>query len=198
MPFIPSHKKLSNDQDLIRLYKRTGDLEYVGQLFEKYLAFVYGVCLRYFPEEPAKDAAMQVFDILTDKLKSHEVEHFKNWLHVLTRNHCLMEIRSQKRKGGQSVSLEEERFMENVDFDHHGNGTDEDGFTLEENLQALEKCMETLSEEQRRSVDLFYLQEKSYHEIAGLTGYAFKKVKSFIQNGKRNLKICMEKEEHAG
>lgn len=198
MSLITSHNKSSDDQSLIRLYKQTGDMQYVGHLFEKYLTFIYGVCLRYFPEEPAKDEAMLVFDILTDKLKSHNVENFKSWLHVLTRNHCLMAIRSQKRKGGRLVSLEEERFMENGDFDHHVNGMADDQFHLEENLHALEKCMETLSEEQRRSVDLFYLQEKSYHEIAERTGYAFKKVKSYIQNGKRNLKICMEKEDHAG
>lgn len=157
---------------------------------------MYGVCLKYFEEEPAKDLVMQLFEILVDKLKVHDVQNFKSWLHVLTRNHCLMAIRVQKRKGGLPFALEEEIFMENGTIGHHGE--EEEAFSLEDDLQGLEKCLETLIEEQRRSIDLFYLQEKSYNEITSLTGYPFNKVKSYIQNGKRNLKICMESREHAG
>lgn len=171
-------------------------MRYAADLFEKYLSLIYGVCLKYFMEEAAKDAAMQVFEILVDKLTSHEVQNFKSWLHVLTRNHCLMIIRSQKRQGAPPVMLEEERFMEKDDFYHHDG--EEDAFVLERNLQALEACIGSLPEVQRRSVKLFFLQEKSYQEIAEQTGFPLNKVKSYIQNGKRNLKICMEKKEHAG
>jgi RNA polymerase sigma-70 factor (ECF subfamily) len=59
----------------------------------------------------------------------------------------------------------------------------------------LEKCIETLGDEQKQCVKLFYLQEKCYKEITESTGFDMNKVKSYIQNGKRNLKICMEKNE---
>lgn len=195
MAFVTSHSESADDQELIRLYKATGDIEHIGRLFEKYLTFIYGVCLKYFTEEPAKDAAMQIFEVLVDKLAGHEVQNFKSWLHVVTRNHCLMAIRAQNRHGGPSIALNDELFMENEGFDHH---QDEDKFDLEDDLQAMEECMENLTEEQRQSVKLFYLQEKSYNEIADQTGYTYKNVKSYIQNGKRNLKICMENREHAG
>lgn len=147
---------------------------------------VYGVCLNYFKEEEAsKDAVMQIFEELIIKLKVHEVQNFKSWLHVLTRNHCLMALRKSAKH--TTVSLED-AFVENGDFVHLDI---ED--TKEKQLTIMEKCMETLPEEQKISVDLFYLQEKCYKEVAEITGYEMLKVKSYIQNGKRNLKICIEK-----
>ncbi|WP_145711042.1 RNA polymerase sigma factor [Chitinophaga japonensis] len=179
------------DADLIRQYKATGRLDYLAALYQRYMNLVYGVCLRYFDEEASKDAVMQVFEELVTKLQQHEVHNFKSWLHVLTRNHCLMKLRSMKQREGRLVSIEDRPLMENEELLHHDNG-----FSLEANLQVMEKCLETLPEEQQKSVQLFYLQEKSYREVASLTGYEMKKVKSYIQNGKRNLKICME-QQHA-
>ena len=167
-------------------YKNTGSLEVLGILYHRYMPLVYGVCLNYFKEEEAsKDAVMQIFEELVVKLKVHEVQNFKSWLHVLTRNHCLMALRKSAKNN--TVSLED-AFVENGDFVH----LDIDD-TKERQLKVMEKCMDTLPEEQKVSVDLFYLQEKCYKEVADITGYEMLKVKSYIQNGKRNLKICMEK-----
>ncbi len=147
---------------------------------------VFGVCINYLKnEEQSKDAVMQIFEELIVKLKVHEVQNFKSWLHVLTRNHCLMAIRKQSKN--ETVSLEE-TFVENTNFVH----LDMDD-TKEHKLSVMEKCMENLPQEQRITVDLFYLQEKCYKEVADMTGYDMLKVKSYIQNGKRNLKICIEK-----
>lgn len=186
MPFLQQHMmKEADDAQLIRKYKETGELTYLAALYERYMNLVYGVCLKYFDEEASKDAVMQIFEELVDKVKQHEVQSFRGWLHVLARNHCLMKIRATK---GRVVSIEENGFMELGENNHPDNG-----FSLESNLQAMEKCLEGLPEEQKRSVHLFYLQEKSYREVADITGYEMNKVKSYIQNGKRNLKICMEK-----
>lgn len=147
---------------------------------------VFGVCLNYLKdEEQSKDAVMQIFEELVVKLKIHEVQNFKSWLHVLSRNHCLMALRKQSKNTTVSI---EDTFVENMDFVH----LDIDD-TKERQLSVMEKCMETLPEEQRISVDLFYLQEKCYKEVADITGYEMLKVKSYIQNGKRNLKNCIEK-----
>jgi len=171
---------------LLYQYKNTGSLEVLGILYHRYMPLVYGVCLNYFKEEEAsKDAVMQIFEELVVKLKVHEVQNFKSWLHVLTRNHCLMALRKSAKNN--TVSLED-AFVENGDFVH----LDIDD-TKERQLKVMEKCMDTLPEEQKVSVDLFYLQEKCYKEVADITGYEMLKVKSYIQNGKRNLKICMEK-----
>jgi len=171
---------------LVASYKSSGDLTVLGTLYNKYMHLVFGVCLNYLKdEELSKDAVMQIFEELVVKLRIHEVQNFKSWLHVLARNHCLMALRKNSKH--TTVSLEDS-FMENTDFVH----LDIDD-TKETKLTVMEKCMETLPEEQRVSVDLFYLQEKCYKEVADITGYDMQKVKSYIQNGKRNLKICIER-----
>ncbi|PSL49096.1 RNA polymerase sigma-70 factor (ECF subfamily) [Chitinophaga niastensis] len=179
----------ADDAYLIREYKATGKLDYLAALYQRYMNLVYGVCLKYFDEEASKDAVMQIFEELIGKLKLHEVQNFKSWLHVLSRNHCLMKLRAMKNKESRQVSIDDHPFVENEETGHHENGV-----TLEDNLQSMEKCLETLPEEQKRSVNLFYLQEKSYREVCVITGYEMNKVKSYIQNGKRNLKICMEQQ----
>lgn len=188
MKFIKNNARIEEQDDtsLISRYKSSGSLEVLGTLYNKYMHLVFGVCLNYLKdEEQSKDAVMQIFEELIVKLKVHEVQNFKSWLHVLARNHCLMAIRKNSRH--ETVSIED-TFVENTEFVH----LDVDD-TKENKLTVMEKCMETLPEEQRISVDLFYLQEKCYKEVADITGYDMLKVKSYIQNGKRNLKICIEK-----
>ena len=188
MKFIKNTSKINEQDDLslIAAYQKSGDLEVLGTFYNKYMHLVFGVCFNYFrDEEQSKDAVMQIFEELVVKLKVHQVQNFKSWLHVLSRNHCLMALRKSAKN--PTVAMED-NFVENGDFVH----LDIDD-TKETQLTIMEKCMETLTEEQRRSVDLFYLQEKCYKEVADITGYDMLKVKSYIQNGKRNLKICIEK-----
>jgi len=152
------------------------------------MELLYAVCLKYLKEqETAKDAVMAVFEELASKLKKHEVDNFKGWLYTLTKNYCLMQLRSAKRFQTKEFDGERMQLTEDV----HLNGMME----KESKLNGLEKCMETLSDEQRKMIDLFYLQDKCYNEISQTTGIEWNKVRSLIQNGRRNLKICMEKSE---
>ena len=166
LKFIKNNTRIDDQDDasLISRYKATGSLEVLGSLYNKYMHLVFGVCLNYLKdEEQSKDAVMQIFEELIVKLKIHEVQNFKSWLHVLSRNHCLMAIRKNSRH--QTVSMED-TFVENTEFVH----LDVDD-TKENKLTIMEKCMETLPHEQRISVDLFYLQEKCYKEVAEITGF---------------------------
>lgn len=182
------HYKHQTDEELISLYKKTDDLEIVGVLYDRYTALTFGVCLKYLKDrEESRDAVMQIFEKLIITLKSHEVQVFKGWLYVTARNHCLMQLRSRKGKTMEELSP---YLMETG-----GNGHHEQGAELEGNLNRLEKCMQLLATEQQECVRLFYLQQKCYREITETTGYDLNKVKSYIQNGKRNLKICMERNE---
>jgi len=188
LKFIKNSQKIKEQDDiaLIAQYKSSGDLNILGALYSKYMHLVFGVCVSYLKdEEESRDAVMQIFEELVVKLRVHEVQNFKSWLHVLARNYCLMAIR--KKSKSNTVSLEDV-VMENIEFVHLDI---EDA--KETKLTIMEKCMESLTEEQRVSVDLFYLQEKCYKEIVDVTGYDLTKVKSYIQNGKRNLKNCIEK-----
>ncbi|WP_256010972.1 RNA polymerase sigma factor [Desertivirga xinjiangensis] len=174
------------EAEMLSEYRRTGDLELLGRLFEAYMPLLYGVCLKYFKEEDeSKDAVMQIFEQLISKLKVHEVSNFKSWLYTLARNHCLMALRVSGKH--EFVNIEDYG-VEKPLFQH----PDSDGET-EDRLKSLERCMKKLPEEQRLAVDLFYLQKKCYKEVTDLTGFDINKVKSYIQNGKRNLRICMER-----
>ena len=182
------HYKNQSDEELISLYKRTDDLEIVGVLYDRYTPLTFGVCLKYLKNrEESRDAVMQIFEKLIISLKSHDISMFKGWLYVTARNHCLMQLRARKGKNFEELSP----FL----METNGNGHHEHGIEIEANLTRLEKCMEALANEQRQCVRLFYLQEKCYKEITESTGYDLNKVKSYIQNGKRNLKICMERNE---
>ena len=191
--FVSSKGNIINESDdrLIAKFKSTGDLEYLGKLFDKYMHLVYGVCLKYLKErEASQDATMQIFEKLMVELPKREIDNFKPWLHVITKNHCLMQLRSQKIKFAQQEKLvsEQDYFMESSIELHLNNEP-----VLEHDLETLRKCIEQLKSEQKECVSLFYLEEKCYQEISDELNFELKKVKSFIQNGKRNLKICMEK-----
>jgi len=192
---LPFLKNISNqsatDLELVALYNKSGELSVLGVLYERYMDLVYGVCLKYLKEgEIAKDATMQIFEELVSKLHKYEVENFKSWLHTLAKNHCLMQLRTPKNL--KTVEFNTELMQTGEDV--HLNGI----FQKEEQLKQLEQCLETLTAEQKQSVELFYLQNKCYKEISEITGTEWNKVRSLIQNGRRNLKICMEKNiQHA-
>jgi RNA polymerase sigma factor (sigma-70 family) len=172
------------DEQLLNSYQLNGDITILGKLYERHMPLVYGVCLKYLTdEELARDAVMNIFEELVTKTKQHEIKLFRSWLYVLSRNHCLMQLRAGKKM--TTVGIDD--FMEFVPNVHP------DDNSKEERLQALEQCIEKLASAQQKSVRLFYLDEKCYKEIAEATGYTLNEVKSFIQNGKRNLKICLEK-----
>lgn len=187
MSFIKNIQDNSlSDKDLVSLYGESGDLAVLGQLYQRYMELVYGVCLKYFKDaEQAKDAVMQIFEELVTKLRRHEVENFKAWLHQVAKNHCLMQLRTPRNLKTVEFKTELVQSEENL----HLNGILE----KEENYQKLEHCIGTLAEEQHLAIRLFYLEGKSYHEIAASTGKEWNQVRSLIQNGRRNLKICMEK-----
>ena len=147
---------------------------------------VYGLCLKYFKErEASQDAVMHIFEKLVVSVKQHEINNFKSWLYVLAKNHCLMTLRSLKGKKNEMLDPE---IMESALQLHP---TEEED--LEDDLTKLENCIGQLQNEQKRCVELFFLKKTPYSTIVEKTGYELKKVKSYIQNGKRNLKICMEK-----
>ncbi len=173
------------DKELADLYKETGDMSVLGELYQRYMDLVYGVCLKYFKDpETSKDAVMQIFEELVSKLKKHSVDNFRAWLHQVAKNHCLMQLRTPRNLKTVEFKADIMQNEENV----HLNGVLE----KEENFKKLEHCLGTLSAEQAASVRLFYLEGKCYNEIAASTGKEWNQVRSAIQNGRRNLKLCME------
>lgn len=175
-----------NDQLLISRFKATGDLQVLATLYGRYMDLCYAVSIKYLKDaDSAKDVVMEIFEELVDKLKKHEVTNFKSWLHTVVKNHCLMKLRADARN--KPVNLDENVVQLNEEM-HHDEIKEK-----EWQLQEMGKCIEGLVHDQKKAIELFYLQEKCYNEITELTGLDWNKVRSLIQNGRRNLKICMDK-----
>ena len=174
------------DEELLNTFKETADQEMLAQLYLRYTDLVYGVCMKYFKNaEISKDAVMNIYQELLTKLQTNEVQNFKSWLYVVIKNHCLMQLRKEKK----NITVEfTPAVMQSEDFTHL-----DDVLEKENELKKLEFCIEHLPAEQKQSIQLFYLKNKCYNEIVETTGYDWNKVRSLIQNGRRNLKICMEK-----
>jgi len=174
------------DEALLNEFKKGNDQQMLAQLYLRYTDLVYGVCMKYLKDaEAAKDAVMNIYQELLTKLQTHAVENFKSWLYVVAKNHCLMQLRKDKKM----ITVEfTPAVMQSEDFSHLDNVLDK-----ENELKKLEYCIEHLPDEQKQSIQLFYLDNKCYNEIVEQTGYEWNTVRSLIQNGRRNLKICMEK-----
>lgn len=177
------------DKELVDLYKYSSDTKYIGELYERYTHLIYGVCLKYLKNrDDSKDAVMQIFENLFDAIKKHEIDNFKSWIYSVAKNHCLMSIRKTKTAEKMKVAIknDSENFMEYSDTLHHNNE--------ELDFKNLEKGIEKLKKEQQECIRLMYLQDKSYKEVSQITGYSLNKVKSNIQNGKRNLKNYLSRD----
>ncbi|WP_338769391.1 RNA polymerase sigma factor [Bernardetia sp. ABR2-2B] len=185
-----SKKNPRSDLELIEAYKETRDNKFVGELFERYTHLVYGVCLKYLKdEEDSKDAVLLIFEKLLTDLLRFEIQNFPPWLHRLTQNYCLMYLRQRKREFKRSEDYFNNQDDERMDSDpdwHLSNKSEK--HKKEERLNSIEDALHTLNPEQKQCVELFFLEEKSYQEIVELTGFSLSKVKSFLQNGKRNIK----------
>ncbi len=177
-----------SDAELVERYQKTGDMELLGVLTERYTALIYGVCLKVLKHEAeAEDAFMGVFEKLTKKVQQHDIQEFRPWLHVLTRNHCLEILR---KKGKHLTVSYDSEFMQSEEAVHPFMEDATNG-----KLDALPDCLATLQGEQKNCVQLFYFEGKSYKEIATLKDMPIGKVRSYIQNGRRNLKNCIEQKE---
>ena len=185
-PFLPNSQEVLNqqrsDHDILSSYRQQNDPQLLGILFTRYTDLVYGLCLKYLKDrEESQDAVMNIFEKLLEKLKTEEIQYFKSWLYMVSKNHCLMIL----RKNNPETRTD---FMEMSIAVHPINESED----LETDLIALEDCMNTLKEDQQICVKLFFLKKYCYQQVCEETKFDLKSVKSFIQNGKRNLKICLE------
>jgi len=182
-------RKKRSDEELIAEFTSTGDLDLLGELYSAYMHLVYGVCLKYLKDrEESSDAVMQIFEKLISEIPKQKIDNFRSWLHVVTKNYCLMKLRSQKSKNEKMEEWINDTVvvMENSLSLHP---IDEDGYDLDKEL---EECIENLKVEQKECIRQFYYENRCYKDIATLMGLDENKVKSHLQNAKRNLKICLD------
>ena len=175
-----------SDQELLEHFYRDKNNEWLGILLSRYTLLLFGLCMKYLKNEnDAKDAVQQVYIKVIHELTKYKVTYFKSWLYMVCKNHCLIELRGRKKS--------------HYEINDNLLAADANDLNMqlllqkEQTLNLLEKYITTLNEEQKQCITLFYLQKKSYLEITTATGYTLMQVKSHIQNGKRNLKLLIEK-----
>ena len=184
----------SEDQELIAAFRKKGDRKALGVLFDRYSHLVFGVCMKYLKnEDDAKDATMAVYEKLMEDLKRFDVQKFSSWIHSVARNYCLMQLRS--RKAMLHVDDDEGLGWDGIVESHQSSHLNFEK-DKEAELQLMEEGIRNLSEEQRICIELFYLKNYCYQDVAEISGFTLLEVKSYIQNGKRNLKIYMMKKNH--
>lgn len=173
-----------NDEELLSAYHSSADDRLLGLLLQRYTMLLLGVAMKYMKNRTdAEDAVQQVFLKAITHLPKGEILNFKGWLYVLMRNHCLQLLRDKTYKAGEEA-------LDHVPVAE----SDKEALLLQEHtLEQMEEALQELNDEQRTSITMFYLQKRSYNEIMAATGFTFTQVKSYIQNGKRNLRILLLK-----
>ena len=173
-----------SDEELLHRIGSKQDAEAFSTLYKRYAHLAMGVSLKYLPINDAKDVNQIVFSKLWTDAGKHNVRHFKPWLYTVVKNHCLMILR--KNSNNEDLNIDNgAEFMEMYEAEHHK-------IEDERKMSLLENCLEKLRQEQKVCIESFYLQQKTYAEIGNSYGMNSNQVKSFIQNGRRNLKICMD------
>ena len=175
------------DQELLEKFYADQNNEWLGIMLERYTLLLLGVCMKYLKnEDDAKDSVQQIFLKVIQELHKYKVEYFKSWIYMVAKNHCLMKLRDKHGKIPVEIN---EKLMSAP-----GEETDEQVLKqTDQALDLMEEALKELNPEQKQCVTLFYLQKKTYQEINEMTGFTMLQVKSYIQNGKRNLKILIER-----
>lgn len=175
-----------SDHELLQRFYKDHDNTWLGILLPRYTLLLLGVCMKYLKnEDDARDCVQHVFFKVINELHKYKVDYFKSWIYMIAKNHCLMKLRDQK------VTLTE--------LNDKMVATDKNYFDKkevmekEQLLKQLQEAIRLLNPEQQQCVNLFYLEKKSYAEVADITGFTISQVKSYLQNGKRNLRNLLEK-----
>ena len=185
-PVNPKLNKHISDQELLEKFYADRDNQWLGILLERYTLLLLGVCMKYLKnEELARDSVQQIFLKAITELQKYRVEYFKSWIYMVAKNHCLMQLRD--KPGKNTIEVKES-------IPAAADETDKESLLLnEKTYEYMSEALKELNADQQLCVTLFYMEKKSYHQITEQTGYSMMQVKSHIQNGKRNMRLLIEK-----
>ncbi len=175
-----------DDKELLQKFYEDHNNEWLGILLSRYSLLLFGVCMKYLKnEDDAKDCVQQIFLKVINELHKYKVEYFKSWIYMIARNHCMMKFRDKEK---HTIEINENISSAPDDI------TDKNFFIDKDNaLTKMQLAIQQLSTEQKQCINLFYLEKKSYAQICAESGFSMMQVKSNIQNGKRNLRLALEK-----
>lgn len=179
------------DQELLEKFANDQNNEWLGILLKRYTLLLLGVCMKYLKnEEEAKDSVQQIFLKVIQEIPRYKIEYFKSWLYMVAKNHCLMRLRS--KQGKVTAEINDRLQLQAEEETNHSHL-----LKNEQSYALMEVSLKELNPEQQQCVTLFYLEKKSYQEVSDYTGFSLLQVKSYIQNGKRNLRILIERKTEA-
>ncbi len=174
------------DKELLNRFYSDYNNEWLGILLPRYTLLLFGVCMKYLKnEEDAKDSVQQIFLKTINELHKYKVEYFKSWIYMIAKNYCLMKLRD---KGKYTIEISDNIFKKEDEIEEKNLLIEKDN-----TLSEMQSALQQLNKEQQQCITLFYLEKRSYTDIAAITGFSMMQVKSYIQNGKRNLKLLLEK-----
>ena len=172
------------DHDLIKQYKETKDLKILADLYKPYMTLIYGSCLKYLKNQTeAEDAVMDIYEKLSKKILTSDIQSFNAWIYMVTRNHCFEVLR---QKGRRNDKEKDAAIMYSSTVFHPDTDRNEAA------IEVLRQCLEQLEDFQKSCVEMFYYKKLSYIEISEQLDVSYNQVRSRIQNGRRNLKVCMD------
>ena len=185
-PVNPKLDKHISDQELLERFYADRDNQWLGILLERYTLLLLGVCMKYLKnEELARDSVQQIFLKAITELQKYRVEYFKSWIYMVAKNHCLMQLRD--KPGKNTIEVKDSIPAETDE-------TDKERLLLnEKTYEYMGEALKELNADQQLCVTLFYMEKKSYQQIAEQTGYSMMQIKSHIQNGKRNMRNLIKK-----
>ncbi len=185
-----SNSKLT-DEELIKKYRFSHDKTYLGELFLRYTPYIFGVAIKNLKsQKEAEDVTLTIFNKISSDLKRIDVTDFSKLLYQLVKELCDIEVKKKNATGEESKMILIDELTKESDDNLYIN-SDKPKLSLDANNLRL--AIDTLNESQKICIDLFYVQNKSYQEVADITGYSLNQVKTNIQNGKRLLKTYVEK-----
>jgi RNA polymerase sigma factor (sigma-70 family) len=182
----PSKYQHTTDAELLQKFYADHNNDWLGVLLQRYTLLLYGVCMKYLKnDEAAKDSVQQVFLKVITELHKYKVDYFKSWIYMVAKNHCLMQLRDKGKYNGE---IHETMLVVDEEIDIRKSHIEK-----ENSLTHMAQALQQLNKEQQQCITLFYLEKKSYQDIAEQTQFTMMQVKSHIQNGKRNLKMMLDK-----
>ena len=182
----PRLYKQISDQELLERFYADHDNQWLGILLERYTLLLLGVCMKYLKnEELARDSVQQIFLKVITELQKYRVDYFKSWIYMVAKNHCLMQLRD--KPGKNTIEVKETIAAKAEE-------TDKESLLMsEKTYEYLDEALKELNADQQLCVTLFYIEKKSYQQISEQTRYSMMQVKSHIQNGKRNMRLMIER-----
>ncbi len=176
-----------DDLMLLKLYCQSSNKEAFAELYKRYIGMVVSVCLKYTKNQSqAEDLSQQLFEKLYKRVCRYDIQNFRAWLYQSAKNECLMFLRKHNPEIISSDLLPQHSNSESDASEHA------EKIALENNIVELEKAIAELKDDQKKCIELFYIEKLSYAQIEDKTGWDFKKIKSSLQNAKRNLKNALK------